>query len=115
MHGELFVITGPLFFKNEPKEWIGAGAGSRTNNNKEKVAVPTHMYKVIIIPSKVSAIAFLIPNKNVNPSDLYKKVVSIESLEKEANINFFPTLEPSQAEQLRKTFDPNLWTMHNFQ
>lgn len=114
IHGELFVITGPLFLNGEPKEWIGIGTGPKAKTNKKKVAVPTHMYKVVIVPSEVKAIAFLIPNQTINPSDLPKTVVSIESLEKEANINFFPALDPSQAEQLRKSFDPNLWPMYNF-
>lgn len=79
----LYVITGPIFAG--PVAVIGDG-----------VAVPTHLFKVVIDKQNMQGIGFIIPNappkKGVTFSD-YK--VSISAVERASGLNFTPTLKQS--------------------
>ncbi|XP_065668899.1 nuclease EXOG, mitochondrial [Hydra vulgaris] len=92
---DVYVISGPLFLsentsQNEPKfikyQVIG----------KNEVAVPTHLYKVILVENnnKPRAIgAFIIPNQPISDEKtLLDYQVKLEDLEKLAGFNFFPKL-----------------------
>ncbi|MET2985950.1 DNA/RNA non-specific endonuclease [Aureibaculum conchae] len=78
---QLFVVTGGVLEKNLP------------NIGQEKVAVPRKFYKILLDYSEpeIKAIAFLVPHKQ-SKAPLYSFVVSIDSIEKLTNIDFFPAL-----------------------
>ena len=81
-YGQVYVITGTFFDATSPV----------FGNN---VRVPTYVWKVVIDPRNVRAIAFLYPNQKLDPKDIEKYIVSIAQLEQYTGINFSPAL-PAQ-------------------
>jgi len=98
-YGQLYVITGGIL-----KE------GLRTIG-KEKVAVPNQFYKIILdyTEPEIKAIAFLMPNENVNRA-LYKYVVSIDYIEQKTGIDFFPNLPDAIENRLEAASDYKGWS-----
>lgn len=81
-YGAVYIACGPIYDTKRPK---------RIGNNK--VAVPDAFYKVILINEKKNpkAIGFIFPNK-AGHKPLKKYIVTVDSVEKRTNIDFFPTL-----------------------
>lgn len=126
--GQILVVTGPVF-ENDFKV-IGSS----------RVAVPSYLYKVILDPRRMEAIAFLIPNKQIvtrrtkkldngNPdypqtlpeSAIYCNercsvsdfLVPIVKVEKMTGLKFFSKISDSQRQLLVNDVKPNNWKMHN--
>ena len=95
----LYVITGGVL--NDELATIG----------KEKVAVPKYFYKILLDNSEpeVKAIAFLIPHKE-SKEPLFNFVVSIDSIEKLTQLDFFSALNDSIENQLEKSSDYKKWS-----
>lgn len=55
---ELLVVTGPIYL-NGKASFMGAS----------KVAVPTHLFKVVVDPSNYDTMAFIVPNQQVVTAD----------------------------------------------
>lgn len=81
-YGAIYIACGPIYDTKRPK---------RIGNNK--VAVPDAFYKVVLINGKKNpqAIGFIFPNK-AGHKPLKKYIVSVDSVEKRTNIDFFPAL-----------------------
>ena len=96
---KLFVVTGGILEKN--LSTIG----------QEKVAVPKKFYKIVLDYSKpeIKAIAFLLPHKTSN-APLYSFVVSIDSVEKLTNIDFFPALPDELESKLEASSNYKNWS-----
>ena len=86
-YGKIYIVCGPIYDSKRPK---------RIGNNK--VAVPDAFYKVILVNDKKDpkAIGFIFPNK-AGSKPLKRYAVSVDSVEKRTNIDFFPTL-PDEVE-----------------
>lgn len=95
----LYVVTGGVLNKN--LKTIGT----------EKVAIPTHFYKIILdyTEHEVKTIAFLIPNKESN-RPLYEFVVSIDSIENLTFIDFFSDLPDNIESQLEVNSSYKNWS-----
>lgn len=95
---ELYVITGAVYSADHKK--IGNG-----------VAVPTHMFKVIVDAGAGQGIAFLFPNRQdnkISQSDLLKYATSIRAVEAATGLNFHPHL-PAKLDSIETKFDPSAW------
>jgi len=79
--GELYVVTGNIYDSPEPKT-IGP----------DYVAVPSAFFKVIFDPVRVDAIAFIIPNRKENPSDLPRFITTVDNVEKVTGLNLMSKL-----------------------
>lgn len=81
-YGVVYIACGPIYDNKRPK---------RIGNNK--VAVPDAFYKVVLINDKKNpkAIGFIFPNK-AGHKPLKKYVVTVDSVEKRTNIDFFSVL-----------------------
>ncbi|WP_455665882.1 DNA/RNA non-specific endonuclease [Phocaeicola sp.] len=81
-YGVVYITCGPIYDTKRPK---------RIGNNK--VAVPDAFYKVVLINDKKNpqAIGFIFPNK-AGHKPLKKYMVTVDSVEKRTNIDFFPAL-----------------------
>ena len=81
-YGAVYIACGPIYDNKRPK---------RIGNNK--VAVPDAFYKVVLINDKKNpkAIGFIFPNK-AGHKPLKKYVVTVDSVEKRTNIDFFSAL-----------------------
>lgn len=83
--GEVYVITGALF-EGTPKMM-------------NKVAIPSHVYKIVIDPKSGKQIAYLFPNEKLDPKLIDNYAVSVASIEQKTGINFSPLLTNNSAEK----------------
>ena len=96
--GELYVVTGPIYAWNEI-ETIGP----------DQVAIPTHFYKVIFDPVRIEAIAFILPNQKLSSDDLPTFIVSVNQVEAETGLDFFPKIEDSVEDLVEARVQEGLW------
>jgi endonuclease G len=97
---QLYVVTGPIL-KDGGKGEIGAN----------RVTVPTAYYKILLDLSETNpkAIAFIVPNE-VSYDPLFKYTVSIDEVEKQTGINFYPKLMSRELErELESNPNHDLW------
>jgi endonuclease G len=80
--GEVYIFTGPIYAAS-PDKTIGGN----------KVAVPTHFYKIVFDPIKVEAIAFIMPNQSLNTKDLPKYIASIDDVEAQTGLDFLSAVD----------------------
>lgn len=96
--GELYVITGPMFY--DPKEenpLTATGAVRYKKIGPDKVAVPTHFYKIVASPptdnGSWDVMAFVMENRGyARPFHLEAQLVSVKWVEDHTGLTFFPTL-----------------------
>ena len=96
--GELYVITGPMFY--DPKEenpLTATGAVRYKKIGPDKVAVPTHFYKIVASPPNGNGpwdvMAFVMENRGyARPFHLEAQLVSVKWVEDHTGLTFFPTL-----------------------
>jgi endonuclease G len=81
--GDLYTITGPIY-KCDPCETIG----------KNRVQVPTHLYKIIVDPRQNVALSFIVPNIPFSIQDAPKYITTLSEIEQVTNIRFFPNSKP---------------------
>ena len=97
--GGLYVVTGPIYAGNQSVTWIGHG----------RVAVPTHLFKVVLSPSRKAAVGFIIPNVPIPPqASLAAFEVPVTEVERVTGITFFPEVEPGQAWAIKSSL-PRDW------
>ncbi len=96
---KIYVITGGILHNN--LKTIGT----------EKVAVPTHFYKILLdyTEPQIKAIAFLMPHHE-SKKPLYQFVVSIDKIEELTAIDFFPALPDELEEKLERSSDYKSWS-----
>ncbi|CAN5385750.1 DNA/RNA non-specific endonuclease [soil metagenome] len=97
--GELYIVTAGVLEK-----------GLKTIGEKNKVAVPKYYYKIILDvygPEK-KAIAFIMPNEGSKES-IFDYAVTIDSVEKLTQINFFPSLPDDIENNLESHINVELW------
>lgn len=80
VRGELFVITGPVY------------KGQYTTIGKTKVAVPTHIYKIIYDPKSSALMSFLVPNVPFTRMEIPNYISSLKEIEEVTQVKFFPNL-----------------------
>lgn len=103
------------YWVNKERHLYIVTGGVLTNNlqtiGKEKVAVPTYFYKILLDYSEpeFKAIAFLIPHQESKKA-LYKFVVSIDSIENLTNIDFFPALPDTLENKLEASSNYKNWS-----
>ena len=76
--GEIFVVTGSLFQPDSNGKIQAIG--------RNRVLVPSHMFKAIYSPSTQTAAAYLCPNTDTGTPS----IISLQDLERYAGINLFP-------------------------
>ena len=84
--GSVYIATGPMFYDN----------GTPTIG-KNDVAVPDAFYKIILEKGTDKSVSFIIPNELSN-KHLKEYQVSINDVEEQTGINFFPSLLDEEAE-----------------
>ena len=88
--GDLFIITGPIYADQE-KKTIG----------KDKIAIPTHLYKIIYDESKQESEAFIIPNKKLDPKLLSTFIVTISDIEKQTGLKFITSINKDEFKNIK--------------
>jgi endonuclease G, mitochondrial len=95
--GELYIFTGPIY------------EGAAKTIGKNKVVVPTHLYKIVYDPNKNEAIAFIMPNKELKSSDMPKYIVTIRDVEAKTGLDFLSSLEKSVQDAVETQKAQGLW------
>ncbi|MEQ9298271.1 MAG: DNA/RNA non-specific endonuclease [Cyclobacteriaceae bacterium] len=97
-HKELYIVVGPIY------------RGKVATVGKNKVAIPTAYYKAIldISPPGIKAIGFIMPNAK-SKEELETFVVSLDEIEKQANLDLFPILPDDLEKQLEAKSEFNKW------
>lgn len=105
--GPLLVVTGPIYANGQPLEWIPkkdetASETKRTVRKAgyQRVAVPTHLFKVITDPRRMESVAFVMPNQAHPRKDYAEFAVPVNNVEAWTGLNFHPALTPAQAAPL---------------
>ena len=91
--GEIIIYTGPIYDNGEANLTIG----------KNMVGVPDRLYKVIYDTQRKEAIAFLLPNRPLNPKFLSSYIVSVREIESLTGLNFLSSLPRKEQNRIEKT------------
>lgn len=97
--GEIYIYTGPIYDGNEEPKTIG----------KNKVAVPSALFKIVFSPEDQKAIAFIMPNRSLNIKDMPKYIVNVREVENETGLDFFATLSKEIQDSFESNSAPALW------
>lgn len=89
---DIYVISGTIYDN-----------GYLTIGNN--VGVPTRVWKVVFNATTGESIAFLFPNERLEIEDMPKFATTVDAVEKETGINFFPEM----GEKGEDVFDLNNW------
>ena len=97
--GSVFVVTGPI---------IGKNANGKIGPHQ--ITVPDAFFKAILvcIEGEYHGIAFTM-NNNSTTQRLSDCCLSINELEKNSGIDFFPTLDDDVEEIIEDTVEPSYW------
>jgi endonuclease G len=100
---KVYIVTGPLL---KP--------GLKTIGRRNKIAVPEAYYKVILdlSPPQPKAIGFILPNQGAEESSeaLKQFVVSVDEVEKQTGLDFWPMLPDEMEKSLEAKSNVNAWT-----
>ena len=96
---ELYIVTAGVLEKGLP-----------TIGDKNKVAIPKYYYKIVldVYGKEKKAIAFIMPNEGSKQS-IFDFAVSIDSVERLTQINFFPALPDAIENNLESQISVELW------
>lgn len=96
---EIYIVTAGVLEKGLP-----------TIGEKNKVAIPKYYYKVIldVYGKEKKAIAFVMPNTGSKGS-IFDYAVTIDSVERLTQINFFPALPDDLENNLESHINVELW------
>lgn len=100
-NGEVYVVSGSLYEKGFGLGWVGIADKKRASGKGAtvgKIQVPTHYYKVLLIPSQHTAQAFLLPNTPADQGGGLQPV-SLQNLEDAAQIRFAPDFSQDQRQK----------------
>lgn len=101
--GEIFVVSGPVFYGNNYKK-IG----------QNKVGVPDAFYKILLDKSESESIAFIIPHEKTD-LPLSQFATSINEVESVVNIDFFYRFfkDDNEEESIEKIDNLKPWKINN--
>lgn len=98
--GEVYIFTGPIY--------VPAGAPAKTIGGN-RVAVPSHFYKIVFDPVRVEAIVFILPNESLKTKDLPKFIVSVRDVEQVTGLNFLSNINEHVQELVETVRQGALW------
>ena len=116
--GSLVVVSGVLNQAGRAQAWIGAGMyGSATHPTETmrrsvrgKVAVPTHLFQVLLDPKTGEAIAFIVANQAQEPDAWKQGATTVQAVEQASGVLMFPQINPNQA-GLKARANPAVWPL----
>lgn len=126
--GEAYVITGPMFYDPEDDpDSPGPHADGLINYSvigPHLVAVPTHLFKIVLAPRTRAAagstnpgdweaISFVFENRSYGTSNFpwTQGLRSVRWIENRTGLNFFPDMNPASQDALESATRTSLWTL----
>lgn len=98
--GEVYVYTGPIY---------SGRADARRTIGPHKIAVPTHLYKIVYDPTTKDAIAFMMPNEELRTEDMPEYIVTINTIEEQTGLDFLSVLSEEEQHRIESAKAPSLW------
>jgi len=103
-YGELYICCGPIFDSKTPKT-----IGKR--NRDIQISVPDRFFKVVLkMGKRPRAIGFIFPN-DATRRDIRSYAVSVDKVEKETGLDFFPNLEDELENRIESECKPADWNI----
>lgn len=96
--GELFIYTGPVY-----------DSGTTKTIGKNKVAIPSRLYKIVYDPNRQEAIAFIMPNEVLETEDLPLYIFTVRDVEESTGLDFLSSLERELQDSIETTRAAGLW------
>ena len=93
---KIYVVSGPVFVDN-----LGEIGDS-------KVTIPGKYYKVILDAKRMAGIGFILPNES-SSADLSTFAISIDEIETQTGLDFFPSLEDTEEADVESSNDTGQW------
>lgn len=111
--GAGYVITGPMFYDPaEENEATADGVVTGKAIGPNKVAVPTHFYKIVVAKDgsgEWQSIAFVMENRSYRrPFRFEEHITSIDWIEKRTGLDFMPEMDVLEQRRLESAVSP-LW------
>ncbi len=95
--GKLYICTGPLYNK-------------RSEKINGVIPIPRAFYKVVYSFQHQRSIGFILPNKDISASDLWKYVKTVAEVELETESRFFTNLGKEKEQQkIKRELDIAWW------
>lgn len=105
-YGRVFVVSGPIYLGGQTLGEFG----------ENKVAIPTHFYKIVTEPNVHQSVTYIIPNRGIVPDgkttdiqmcgprvcSIGDFVTTIQEVERVTGMEFYPELSPYYAVQVKK-------------
>ena len=97
-YNQIYVVAGSLYLSD--CKYIG----------ENKVAVPTHFYRTILVvnDSIQQAIGFVLPNEK-SKKPIFDYALSIDSIEKISGFDFYPALRNRYEKKIEAQFNLQYW------
>jgi endonuclease G len=114
--GKVYVVTGPLYSEGKALGFLG----------DSKLAIPTHLFKVVFDYDRMEALAFVLPNKPIVPAgvdvdsarggslkqweqELSKYIVSVRDIEAWSGLRFDAGMAQAQRDALHSA-KSSMWS-----
>ena len=101
--------------ENDPKareeEEQRRAVESIKQNSPSKIAIPSHLYKVVYDPAANTAIAFVVPNTDVPSANLSQYATTVAEVERLTALRFFPNLSFDAQGELKTKVNPQAWLL----
>jgi len=97
--GKLYVVTGPIYTKR-PEKING-------------LFIPKSFYKVVYSFQHHRCLGFILPNKEVSASELWKYAMSVAEVEKETGYQFLSKLSDREEKRIKSQLDLEWWKTTN--
>ncbi len=107
--GVLYVVTGPLYDARPIDQLVYDKDGDGVDDNGVLVDVPSHFFKLAYDPTRVEAIAFLLPNVKLETKDLPEFLYSIDDIEDRARLDVLPMIWDGAEDAIENHNQPRLW------
>ena len=96
----VFAITGVVYKDGDGLGWVGVGS-ENSSGNQGKVQVPTSVFKIVVHPESRSVMAFMVPNGPEAKGSLNTFVVSVNDIENQTGLVFFPDWPENEQKALK--------------
>jgi endonuclease G len=103
--GTLTVITGPIFE-------VSGGQVSYEVIGDGNIAVPTHLYKIVVDANStgnIGALAFVIPNEDVSGHEYSEYLESIDNIEASTGLDFLSALSTDEQSEIESSAASQIW------
>ena len=105
----LYVVTGPLYETRPVNQIVYDKDGDGEDDNGIVIDVPSHFFKLAVDPGHMEAIAFILPNRQLNQEDLPKFLTSIDDIEVRSRLDFMQKLWDGSEQAIESHVQPRLW------